>query len=218
MDLRLRSGLIVLTDLRDKNYLSAMVTLAPTPLSRRACPISPFRPGRGGLRGHPAGPVDADPRPRTRARGRIWSSAGRGEAALTETGIEVARRGERVLAAARDLVDFARHRGRLLSGRLEARHHSFARALCVAEGSSGLAGALSGFDGRIARDADQGADRGARRRRSRRGDAGAAGSRRTREIETMRLFDDPFLLAVPADDPLPRQRPRQSRARSISSG
>src|ERR1700751_5995124 len=42
-----------------------------------------------------------------------------GEAALTETGIEGARRGERVLAAARDLVDFARHRGRLLSGRLK---------------------------------------------------------------------------------------------------
>jgi LysR family hydrogen peroxide-inducible transcriptional activator len=41
-----------------------------------------------------------------------------GEAALTDIGAEVARRGERVLAAARDLVDFARHRSRVLSGRL----------------------------------------------------------------------------------------------------
>jgi LysR family transcriptional regulator, hydrogen peroxide-inducible genes activator len=41
-----------------------------------------------------------------------------GEIALTEIGIEVARRGERILAASRDLVDLARHRGRVLSGRL----------------------------------------------------------------------------------------------------
>ena len=42
-----------------------------------------------------------------------------GEVALTETGAEVARRAERVLAATRDLVDIARHGGRLLSGRLQ---------------------------------------------------------------------------------------------------
>ncbi len=41
-----------------------------------------------------------------------------GEAILTETGAEVVRRAERVLAAARDLTDFARHSGRLLTGRL----------------------------------------------------------------------------------------------------
>ncbi len=41
-----------------------------------------------------------------------------GEIALTEVGIEVARRGERMLASSRDLIDFARHRGRILSGRL----------------------------------------------------------------------------------------------------
>ena len=41
-----------------------------------------------------------------------------GEVVLTEIGVEVARRAERVLAAARDLVDFARHSGRLLTGRL----------------------------------------------------------------------------------------------------
>jgi len=41
-----------------------------------------------------------------------------GEVVLTEVGAEVARRGGRMLAAARDLVDFARHQGRLLTGRL----------------------------------------------------------------------------------------------------
>jgi LysR family hydrogen peroxide-inducible transcriptional activator len=41
-----------------------------------------------------------------------------GEAVLTEIGAEVALRGEQILAASRDLVDFAQHRGRLLTGRL----------------------------------------------------------------------------------------------------
>ena len=41
-----------------------------------------------------------------------------GEVMLTDVGREVARRGEDVLAASRDLVDFARHRGGLLTGRL----------------------------------------------------------------------------------------------------
>ena len=41
-----------------------------------------------------------------------------GEVMLSETGLEIARRAERVLAAARDLTDFARHSGRLLTGRL----------------------------------------------------------------------------------------------------
>ena len=40
------------------------------------------------------------------------------EVMLTEVGREIARRGEDVLAASRDLVDFARHRGGLLVGRL----------------------------------------------------------------------------------------------------
>ena len=42
-----------------------------------------------------------------------------GEAALTTIGAEVAQRAERVVTAARDLVDFARHRGRVLTGRLQ---------------------------------------------------------------------------------------------------
>src|SRR4030095_382231 len=41
-----------------------------------------------------------------------------GEALLTESGGEVAQRAEHVPAAAGDLMDFARHSGRTLSGRL----------------------------------------------------------------------------------------------------
>jgi len=42
-----------------------------------------------------------------------------GEVALTDIGAEVARRAENVLTAAHDLIDFARHRDKLLTGRLQ---------------------------------------------------------------------------------------------------
>ena len=41
-----------------------------------------------------------------------------GDVMLTDVGREIARRGEDVLTASRDLVDFARHRSGLLTGRL----------------------------------------------------------------------------------------------------
>ena len=41
-----------------------------------------------------------------------------GEVMFTEVGLEVSRRSEQVLAASRDLVDFARHRSRVLTGSL----------------------------------------------------------------------------------------------------
>src|SRR5260370_13929703 len=41
-----------------------------------------------------------------------------GEVMLTDVGREIARRADDVLTASRDLVDFARHRGGLLTGRL----------------------------------------------------------------------------------------------------
>src|SRR5262249_40273796 len=41
-----------------------------------------------------------------------------GEVVLTEVGHEIVGRGEHVLASARDLVDFARHRSRVLAGGL----------------------------------------------------------------------------------------------------
>ena len=78
-----------------------------------------------------------------------------GDVALTEIGAEVVRRGERLLAAARDLVDFARHRGRLLTGGLAARRHPHARALRAAQDPAGAAAAVPGLRGRIARDPER---------------------------------------------------------------
>jgi LysR family hydrogen peroxide-inducible transcriptional activator len=113
----------------------------------------------------------------------------------------VAQRGEQVLAAARDLVDFARHRGRLLTGRLkfgiiptlapyvlpkvlpvlQARHPDLilelretrTKTLIEELGGGDLDGVMLALPVSEA------------------------------DIETIRLFEDPFLLAVPADDPLP---------------
>lgn len=122
-----------------------------------------------------------------------------GEIALTETGVEVAQRAERILAATRDLIDFARHRG-VLSGklrlgiiptlapyilprvlprlqtsypqlRLEVRETQ--TKMLLEELAGGNLDAVM-----LALPAD-GAD-----------------------VETLRLFDDPFLLALPAADPL----------------
>ena len=125
-----------------------------------------------------------------------------GEAALTDVGLEVARRGERVLAATRDLVDFARHRSRILSGRLklgiiptlapyvlpkllpdlQARYPDLTvelretqtKALIEELGAGELDAIMLALPLPDA------------------------------EIETIRLFDDAFLLAAPAGDPLPR--------------
>ncbi|MGB7102335.1 MAG: hydrogen peroxide-inducible genes activator [Xanthobacteraceae bacterium] len=122
-----------------------------------------------------------------------------GEIALTETGLEVARRAERVLASTRDLVDFARHRG-VLTGKLRLGiiptlapyilprvlprlQHTYPQLrLEVRETQTKTL-----LDELVAGELDtvvlampvDGAD-----------------------IETRRLFDDPFLLAVPAADPL----------------
>jgi LysR family transcriptional regulator, hydrogen peroxide-inducible genes activator len=125
-----------------------------------------------------------------------------GEAALTEVGIEVVRRGERLLAAARDLVDVARHFGRTLSGRLklgiiptlapyvlpkvlpalQARYPDLIVELRETQ-TRLLIEELTSGDLDLVMLALPVSDA---------------------EIETMRLFDDPFLLAVPADDPLPQ--------------
>ncbi|MGP9813263.1 LysR substrate-binding domain-containing protein [Rhodopseudomonas sp. NSM] len=124
-----------------------------------------------------------------------------GEVFLTEIGREIARRGEDLLTASRDLVDFARHRTRPLTGRLtlgvipslapyllpkllpllqqrypELRlelRESQTRQLVTEVGSGALDAALLALP---------------------------AGNR---ELDTIALFDDEFLLAVPADDPRP---------------
>jgi LysR family transcriptional regulator, hydrogen peroxide-inducible genes activator len=121
-----------------------------------------------------------------------------GEVILTETGAEVARRAEHMLAAARDLTDFARHSGRLLTGRLrlgviptlapyvlpqvlpalQARHPELRIELRETQTrmlmDELMRGALDAV--LLALPADEG------------------------DVETLALFDDPFLLAVPAGD------------------
>jgi LysR family hydrogen peroxide-inducible transcriptional activator len=123
-----------------------------------------------------------------------------GEIALTDTGLDVARRAEHILAATRDLVDFARHRdvlsGRLVLGiiptlapyilprmlpQLQARYPLLRLEVRETQ-TKQLLGELASGDldcvmlALPAEDAD---------------------------VETLPLFTDAFLLAVPAADPLP---------------
>jgi LysR family hydrogen peroxide-inducible transcriptional activator len=124
-----------------------------------------------------------------------------GEVTLTEVGHEVTRRAERVLASARDLVDFARHRGRPLTGRLQLgiitslapyllpkmlpvlqRRYPDLRVGLRETQTKLLVGELA------------------------RGTLDVvmlALPVNEADIETIRLFDDPFLLAVAAGDPRP---------------
>jgi LysR family transcriptional regulator, hydrogen peroxide-inducible genes activator len=121
-----------------------------------------------------------------------------GEAALTALGTEVAQRAERVVAAARDLVDFARHRGRVLTGRLQLgviptlapyvlpkilpvlqqRHPDLQIELRETQ-TKGLLDELARGTLDVVMLALPAADP---------------------DVETLRLFDDQFLLAVPATD------------------
>src|SRR5262245_23776619 len=132
-----------------------------------------------------------------------------GEIALTEVGIEVARRGERVLASSRDLIDFARHRGRVLSGRLmlgiipslapyvlpkilpalQRRYPDLQLELRETQTKVLIEELVRGtLD--VVMLALPVADA---------------------EVETIKLFDDPFLFAVPASDP----RPETSRVSAL---
>lgn len=125
-----------------------------------------------------------------------------GEIALTDTGYEVASRAERVLAATRDLTDFARHRSRVLTGRLRLGvipsmapyvlpkilpalqdrypdlrvelRETLTRVLLAELGRGSLDVVL------LALPVEE------------------------RDIETAPLFDDPFLLAVPSTDARPQ--------------
>jgi LysR family transcriptional regulator, hydrogen peroxide-inducible genes activator len=124
-----------------------------------------------------------------------------GEAVLTELGAEVVQRGEQILAASRDLVDFAQHRGRLLTGRLglgiipslapyvlpkilpalQRRHPDLQVELRETQTKFLLEELLRGELDVVM----------------------LALPVTEVEVETMRLFEDHFLFAVPADDPRP---------------
>ena len=120
--------------------------------------------------------------------------------ALTDTGLEVAERAERILAAARDLVDFARHRD-VLSGalklgiiptlapyvlprilpKLQAKYPRLRLEVRETQTKVLLEELVRGeLDGVMLALPVEGAD-----------------------IETFRLFADPFLLALPAADERP---------------
>jgi LysR family hydrogen peroxide-inducible transcriptional activator len=124
-----------------------------------------------------------------------------GEVALTDIGAEVAERGEHMLAAARDLVDVARHRDRVLSGRLmlgiipslapyvlpkilpalQRRYPELRLELRETQTKILIEELVRGtLD--VVMLALPVAEAG---------------------VETIRLFDDPFLFAVPAGDPRP---------------
>src|SRR4029079_18633309 len=124
-----------------------------------------------------------------------------GEASLTDVGVEVARRAERVLAATRDIADFARHRGRLLTGRMQLgvipsiapyvlpqilpvlqRRYPDLRVELRETQTEVLLEELHGGALDVVMLALPVEDA---------------------EIESVRLFDDPFLLAVPSTDNRP---------------
>jgi LysR family hydrogen peroxide-inducible transcriptional activator len=131
-----------------------------------------------------------------------------GEVLLTDIGAEVARRGENLLAAERDLVDLARHRGRLLSGKLTL-------GVIPTIGPYLLPKILPALQRRYG-------DLRVELRETQTKILLDELARGTLDVvmlalpvpeadaECLRLFEDPFLLAVPSDDP----RPESARVNS----
>jgi LysR family hydrogen peroxide-inducible transcriptional activator len=121
------------------------------------------------------------------------------DVALTETGIEVAERAEHILAAARDLVDFARHRG-LLSGPLKLgiiptlAPYILPRVLPhLQKGYPDLRLEVRETQTRLLLDELASGELDC---------VMLALPAEGADVETLRLFDDPFLLAVPMAEPL----------------
>jgi LysR family hydrogen peroxide-inducible transcriptional activator len=121
-----------------------------------------------------------------------------GDVVLTDIGIEAAERGQQVLAEVRDLVDFARHRSSVLTGRLilgvipTLAPYVLPRMLSTIQRSyPDLQIELRETQTRVLLD-----ELG-------RGELDAvmlALPLVDPDIETMELFEDPFLLAVPSTD------------------
>ena len=124
-----------------------------------------------------------------------------GDVTLTDIGSEVVRRGGRMLAESRDLVDFARHHGRPLTGRLRLgviptiAPYLLPRILpALQRRCPELQVELRETQTKVLLDE---LARGAL------DVVMLALPVPDTDFEVMRLFDDPFLLAVPADDPRP---------------
>jgi LysR family hydrogen peroxide-inducible transcriptional activator len=123
-----------------------------------------------------------------------------GDIALTDTGLEVAQRAERILAASRDLVDFARHRD-VLSGALKLgiiptlAPYILPRALPL----------LQQRHPQLRLEVRETQTRPLTEELNR-GELDCimlALPMEGADAETMKLFDDPFLLAQPAGEPAP---------------
>ncbi len=126
-----------------------------------------------------------------------------GEVALTETGLEAARRAERILAASRDLIDFVRCRsvltGKLSLGiiptlapyvlprvlpRLQAEYPQLRLDVRETQTKALLSELSAGDLDAVMLALPANGD----------------------DVESVRLFDDPFLLALPASDASPRAK------------
>jgi LysR family hydrogen peroxide-inducible transcriptional activator len=126
-----------------------------------------------------------------------------GEIALTDTGLEVAQRAVQILTATRDLIDFARHRD-LLSGNLKLgiiptlAPYILPRLLpCLQQRYAQLRLELRETQTKLLLDELSGGELDC---------ALLALPLDGDDVETLPLFDDPFLLAVPATDKLPARR------------
>ena len=122
-----------------------------------------------------------------------------GEIALTDTGVEVAQRAERILAATRDLVDFARHRD-VLSGALKLgiiptlAPYVLPRVLPELQRSyPHLRLEMRETQTRVLLEELAGGDLDC---------VMLALPAEGADVEALKLFDDRFLLAVPAAEPL----------------
>ena len=124
-----------------------------------------------------------------------------GQVTLTEVGAAVAERAARILGATRDLVDFAQHHGRLLAGSLRL-------GIIPSLAPYVLPRVLPTMQQRypeLQLELHE-TQTHALLRELARGALDAvllALPVEDPEVETLALFDDRFLLAVPADDPLP---------------
>jgi LysR family hydrogen peroxide-inducible transcriptional activator len=179
----------VVITLRQLNYFAALARHRHFGQAARACSVS-----------QPA--LSMQIRELEREVGADLVERRAGAFSLTSTGSEVAERAERILAAARDLVDFGRHR-EILAGRLRLgaiptlapyllpkllpRLRSTYAALQLELRETQTAQLLYEL---IAGELDC---------------ALLALPIKNAEIETITLFEDRFLLAVPAGEPMPRR-------------